>query len=129
MSEQRPTRELWRFVDFYGKNIRATSKADSTGVIRQIQRLIDKGIGLEDIATALENYAKDEWRMAQTDPKASKPMRSFFTAETIKEWLTPRKFVKKLRTIDKIALFTSDYVPPPAVVEEEIDDPQSADEL
>jgi hypothetical protein len=124
---QRPTRELWRFVKYYTEHIRAQSRTECQGVIRQIQRLIDKGIGLEDMALAMENYAKDDWRKAQ-DPRFTKSIRSFFTAENIKEWLTPRP-KKPVRPIDQIALFEAVERPKPAVVEPEIEDQASPEDL
>jgi hypothetical protein len=126
-AEQRPTRELWRFVRYYTENIRAQSQTECQGVIRQIQRLIDKGIGVEDMALALENYAKDDWRKRQ-DPRFTKSIRSFFTVENIKEWLTPRP-KKPVRPIDQIALFEAVDRPKPAVIEPETDDPVSPEEL
>jgi hypothetical protein len=126
-SGQRPTRELWRFIKFYTERIRAQSAADCKGVIRQIQRLIDKGIGLEDMALALENYANDEWRKAQ-DPRYTKSIRSFFTAENIKEWMTPKP-KKSVRPIDRIAKFEAVERPKPVQLEPEIDDPVSSDDL
>lgn len=90
---QRPTKELWRFVKYYTSNIRNFSQAECSGVIRAIQRMVDKGIPLEDIALALENYKDDPWRKA--NPRYSKHIRSFYTPETIKEWLTPRPAIQK----------------------------------
>lgn len=96
--KQRPTRELWRFVRFYCQNIRAQSAEDCKGVIRAIQRMVDKGIGLEDIAQALENYAEDPWRKQQ-DPRYSKPIRAFFKPEVIREWLTPKPPPKPVQPV------------------------------
>lgn len=124
---QRPTRELWRFVKFYTERIRAQSRTECQGVIRQIQRLIDKGIGLEDMALALENYANDEWRKAQ-DPRFTKSIRSFFTAENIKEWMTPRP-KKPVRPIDVIAKFEAVERPKPVQIELDIEDTASPEEL
>ncbi len=118
--EQRPTRELWRFVDFYNKNVRAHSKEECMGVIRQIQRLIDKGLGVEDLATALENYAADEWRKAQ-EPRYSKPIRSFFTYEVVKEWLTPKKKPVRPDPLKRVTAFQTTEMPKPVSVE--LDDP------
>lgn len=92
----RPTREIWRLLKYYDNKVRHCSKADFIGVIRNIQRLIDKGIGMETIATALENYANDEWRQAQ-DPRYSLAPRSFFSEAKIKEWETPRPSPKPVR--------------------------------
>lgn len=126
--EQRPTREYWRMMAYYKENIRPQSDADCVGVIRNIQRLIEKGTSIEDIAVALENYASDPWRKA--NPRYSKPIRSFFTAEMIQEWQTPKSEpVKPPKPIDRIAQFTSDFLPSPAVVESSLDDPPSVDDL
>jgi hypothetical protein len=84
------TRELGRLLGFYKKHIRDYTPEESRGVIRNIQRMLDKGTELEDIATAVQNYAEDEWRKSQ-DPRYSMPVRTFFSAAKIKEWLTPRE--------------------------------------
>lgn len=89
LSAKYPTRELGRLLSYYKKNIRDYASGEAQGVIRNIQRLIDKGIGLEDIAQALENYANDEWRKSQ-DPRYSLSVRSFFSEAKIKEWATPK---------------------------------------
>ena len=88
--DSRPTRELGRFISFYKKNIRDCTSQECVGVIRNIQRLIEKGIAAEDIATALRNYADDEWRKSQ-DPRFSYAIRTFFSEAKIKEWLTPKE--------------------------------------
>lgn len=124
---QRPTRELWRFIKFYTERVRPQSKADCQGVIRQIQRLIDKGIGVEDMALALENYANDDWRKAQ-DPRFTKSIRSFFTAENIKEWMTPKP-KKPVRPIDQIVKFETLERPQPVTVELEFEAPVSPEDM
>lgn len=119
-AEQRPTNELWRFLDYYNKNVKAHSASECSGVIRNIQRLIDKGLGVDSLATALENYANDEWRKA--NPRYSKHIRSFFSLEVITEWLTPRPPIVK--PMDKVAKFRSDERPAPAIPVRLDDQPQ-----
>ena len=120
-SDAYTSRELWRCINFYCKNIRNHPPEEYKGVIRNIQRMIDKGIGLEMIATALENYMNDEWRKA--NPAYSKPIRSFFTKEIIEEWQHPRPSIKKP---DPVQInFTPLFRPSPVTVEpkpEELDD-------
>ena len=89
VEDTRPTRELGRFISFYKKNIRDVSSQDCIGVIRNIQYMLNKGISAEEIATALRNYADDEWRKSQ-DPRFSYAIRTFFSAAKIKEWQTPK---------------------------------------
>lgn len=89
------TRELSQFLRFYNEKIRKHSTAETRGVIRQIQRLLKKGVTVEMIRAALQNYAADEWRKAQ-DPRYSKHIRSFFTQEFIQEWQAPRPRVNRL---------------------------------
>ena len=124
LAEQRPTRELYRFVAFYDEKIRKSSEAEKVGIFRSMQRLIDKGLGVDAMAQALENYEADEWRPAC--PRFSKSIRTFFTVECIQEWLQPRGKPKKVDPLAKVAAFQPDFVPAPAtpVV---IDDPQSDD--
>ena len=109
-----PTRMLWRFVDYYNKHIKEHSKEECVGVIRNIQRIIDKGLGVEDLAQALENYEKDEWRKA--NPRYSKPIRSFFTYEMVKEWLNPRPKLVKPDPLARLSLFEALPTPPPAAI-------------
>jgi hypothetical protein len=125
--EQRPTRELFRFVAYYNEKIRAHSKEECVGVLRNIQRIIDKGLGVEDLAQALENYEADEWRRA--NPRYSKQIRSFFTYETIKEWLKPRPKAVKPDPLARVSGFTVDAKPAPVVVAPLIDDSASPDDL
>lgn len=89
-SAKYPTRELGRLLSYYKKNVRDFTPSESTGVIRAIQRMIDKGIGLEDIAQALRNYAEDEYRKSQ-DTRFSHAVRTFFSEAKIKEWLEPKQ--------------------------------------
>jgi hypothetical protein len=84
----RPTRELGRFIKFYKEKVRDCTSTECVGVIKNIQRMLDKGIGLDEIATALQNYADDEWRKSR-DPRLSYPIRTFFSMAKIKEWLNP----------------------------------------
>jgi hypothetical protein len=123
--QQRPTRELWRFIDFYNTKIKAHSKEECIGVIRNIQRLIDKGLGVEDLAQALENYEADDWRRA--NPRYSKQIRSFFTFETIKEWLKPRPKMVKPDPLAKVVAFETTVKPAPAVPE--LDDESPVEEM
>lgn len=108
------SRELWRFVRYYCEKIRNHPQNECVGVIRNIQRMIDKGIGLEKIATALENYYKDEWRTA--NPAYSMKIRSFFSQEAIEEWQHPRPKVKKVEPRIPSIDFTPQQRPKPAVV-------------
>lgn len=124
-AEQRPTRELYRFIAFYLEKVRKHSKSDTVGVFRQIQNLIDKGLGVDVIAIALENYEADEWR--RKNPHFSKHIRSFFTPETIKDWQTPKK-IRPVDPLDRVTQFKTDVLPPKAVPLP-LDDPQSTDEL
>jgi hypothetical protein len=111
--EQRPTRELYRFVAFYNEKIKAHGPSVTAGVIKNIQRLIDKGLGVEDLAQALENYEKDDWRRA--NPRFSKSIFAFFTYEIIKEWLLPRpKMVKPDPIKARVTEFQPDFRPEPA---------------
>jgi hypothetical protein len=119
-AEQRPTRELYRFIRFYTEKIRAASKTEMVGVFRLIQNVIDKGLGVDEIAAALENYEQDEWRRA--NPRFSKSIRSFFTVENIKEWQTPKGKPKKVDPLARLNSFAPDLRPAPAV-------PQPLDDL
>lgn len=114
LQNQRPTKELYRFIAFYNEKIKAHAPAVTATVLRNIQRLLDKGLGIEDMAVALENYEKDEWRRA--NPRYSKDMRSFFTLETIKEWLTPRRKPVKPDPLAHLADFQPDRKPEPVQV-------------
>ena len=116
------TRELYRFIRYFSEKIRPTSTGDTAGVIRNIQRLIDKGLGVDQFAIALENYANDEWLKAQ-DVRYRKTMRQFFTFEIIKEWQTPRPQVQTKLPRPQIT-FTTDVKPEPAQpkLAEELDD-------
>jgi hypothetical protein len=125
-AEQRPTRELYRFIRFYNDKIKKSSETERVGIFRAIQRLIDKGLGVDAIALALENYEADEWRRA--NPRFSKSIRSFFTVETIQEWQTPKGKPKPVDPLARVNSFKPDFVPPP-VQPELFDDPQSSDEL
>jgi hypothetical protein len=88
-ADSRPTREIGRLLSFYKKNIRDYTPTESVGVVRNIQRMIAKGLVFEDIVTALQNYAEDEWRKSQ-DPRRSMPIRTFFSEAKIREWLKPQ---------------------------------------
>lgn len=112
LQNQRPTRELFRFVAFYNQKIKAHGPDVTATVLRNIQRLLDKGLGIEDMAIALENYENDEWRKA--NPRYSKDMRSFFTMETIKEWLTPRPKLVKPDPLKHVHAFETSAKPAPA---------------
>lgn len=92
-SDAYTARELWKLMNFYLTKIRNHPKGETVGVIRQIQRLLDKGIEFDTIAQALENYAADDWRKA--NPRYSRPVRTFFTAESIAEWSQPKPPVRK----------------------------------
>jgi hypothetical protein len=82
------TQELGRLLSYYKKNIRDYHYTEANGVIRNIQRLIDKGLALEDIVQAMENYAADEYRKS-SDPRFTLSVRSFFSEAKIREWLNP----------------------------------------
>jgi hypothetical protein len=115
-SAKYPTRELGRLIKYYREKVRQCTSAEQIGVIRNIQRLIDKGIGLEDIATALENYANDDYRKNQ-DPRYTYSIRTFFSEAKIQEWLKPRpkRAVQPPRpTLPEIA-FTALERPKPVV--------------
>lgn len=113
-AEQRPARELWRLMNFYNTKIKAHSKEECVGVIRNMQRLIDKGLGVDEMAQALENYEADEWRRA--NPRYSKTVRAFFTVESIKEWLTPRPKPQKPDPLARLATFEPTTNPVPAKI-------------
>jgi hypothetical protein len=87
-SDAYPTRELGRLLKAYKERVRDYHYTESQGVIKNIQRMIDKGIEFADIAQALDNYAKDEWRLSQ-GPARSHPVRTFFCEAKIKEWINP----------------------------------------
>ncbi len=89
-SAQRTTRELGRFLKYYKEKIRDYTADESVGVIRNIQRMLDNGITAEDIATALHNYAEDEYRKA-SHPTFTMSVRKFFSQAKIQEWITPVK--------------------------------------
>lgn len=110
-AEQRPTRELYRFWAFYNEKIKAQPKATVAGVLRNIQRLIDQGLGVEDMAQALENYEADEWRRA--NPRYSKSIWAFFTAENIREWLVPRPKMVKPDPLSRVNEFKTVERPAP----------------
>jgi hypothetical protein len=128
-SAKYPTRELGRLIKYYREKVRQCSSGEQIGVIRNIQRLIDKGIGLEDIAQALENYANDEYRKSQ-DTRFSYSIRTFFSEAKIQEWLKPRPkrtFQPTRSTLPEIA-FTALERPQPVVpqaatdsIEEEVE--------
>lgn len=82
------TRELSKFIMFYRENIRQHSKPETTGVMRQIQRLLMKGVTMKQISTALKHYRDDPFRQ-QADPRHVKHIRSFFTREVINQWQRP----------------------------------------
>jgi hypothetical protein len=83
------SRNLSKYVTFYVQNIRDVPKVETVGVIRSIQRLLEKGaVTHEEIAVALRNYRDDPFRR-EADPRMVKHIRSFFTADTIKQWQRP----------------------------------------
>lgn len=82
------TRELSKFISFYTQNIRQHSRSETMGVMRQIQRLLEKGLTMKQISTALKHYRDDPFRQ-QADPRHMKHIRSFFTRETIEQWQQP----------------------------------------
>ena len=107
------TRELWAFVAYYNEHIKAHSKEQQTGVLRNIQLVLDK-LDVEDVALALENYAADPWRKA--NPRFSKHIRSFFTYEVVKEWLKPVNKVEPDKVPAKVRLFQPLVRPEPAQI-------------
>lgn len=107
-SAKYPTRELGRLLSFYKKNVRDYLPQESVGVIRNIQRLIDKGIEYQDIVQALKNYADDEWRK-NSDPKYTMGVRTFFTEVKVKEWINPIK--RKAAVPEKPKLPQIDFEP------------------
>ncbi len=111
-AEQRPTRELYRFWAFYNDKIKPSPKSTVAGVLRNIQRLIDQGLGVDEMALALENYESDEWRRA--NPRYSKSIFAFFTAENVREWLSPRPKMTKPDPLERVNQFTTDVRPAPA---------------
>jgi hypothetical protein len=83
------TVELSRIVRFYCKNVRPHSPKEMTGIYRNLQRLCNqKGVTLEMLQTAVENYAADPYVRA-SDPRARKNIRSFFTYDNVVMWQQP----------------------------------------
>lgn len=115
------TRDLWRFVNYYCTRIRAFPNTETGGVIRNIQRMLAKGISLEEIAIALRNYEEDDWRK-KNDPRYSMHIRSFFKAETIKQWQTPRPKLKQSRLPFVTIQPTTKPTPVQVQQQDEIDD-------
>ena len=111
-AEQRPTRELYRFWAFYNDKIKAAPKTSVGGIIKNIQRIIDQGLGVDDMAVALENYEADEWRRA--NPHYSKSIWAFFTPETIRERLTPKPNMVKPDPLARVHQYLTTERPSPA---------------
>jgi hypothetical protein len=79
-------REKGRFVNFYCQRIRKHSKQECVGIMRIIDATLRKGVTPEQIQVALEHYEK--WSRGR-DQRFLKHIRSFFTAENIRQWQTP----------------------------------------
>jgi hypothetical protein len=124
------TRQLSKFKTFFLQNIKSVSDREQLGVIRQIQRIVAKGVTHEQIAIALRNYADDPFRK-ESDERFTKNIMSFFTETCIKEWQTPlpvsrtreRRQSPELDRLDALEALNPEPVPfPPKPVPRVVDD-------
>jgi hypothetical protein len=72
----------------YTRSVRAHSHYEMLGVIRNMRRLLAKGITFEMLDVAVRIYAADPF-VQRSDPRRRKHIRSFFTEITIRQWQTP----------------------------------------
>jgi hypothetical protein len=97
------TREISKLVTFYLKNVRAHDKSEMVGIIRQIQLMVKKGITMEDISLAMQNYASDDFTK-NNHPALRHHIRKFMMPEKIRMWKNPPKrqatFAEKQRATD-----------------------------
>jgi hypothetical protein len=114
-SAKYPTRELGRLLSYYKKNIKDFGTKVPFGVMKNIQSIIDKGVALEDIVTAMQNY---EQARKDQDPQFTLGVRSFFSEEKIAYWLDPPKQATtpfRLKPALPEIQFTATMRPKPAV--------------
>ena len=108
------TRALGKLTSIYFKRIKSHSETEKRGIIQQLMRLIKKGIGLDEMQVALENYIEHcTKKVCQDHPTVEQPktstvctlckgeleeyvdarlrknVRSFFTSDNIKQWQRP----------------------------------------
>jgi hypothetical protein len=106
-SQKYTTKDIWKLTKFYADKIRAFPPSHAGRLIKQIQRLLDKGVEMDSIAIALENYEADEQRR-RADPRYVLSIYTFFTEAKIQEWQTPRPSYKP-----QILTFDIPVLPPP----------------
>jgi hypothetical protein len=101
------TREISKLVNFYLKNVRNQPKEEYVGLFRNIMAMCKRGrVSMNDISTALQNYAADEY-VQSLDPRLRKSIRVFFKEENILAWLSPmprngKKIENSLSVVDRL---------------------------
>lgn len=83
-----PTRALAKIANKYYKAVRPHAAKDKVGVIRQMQRLVLKGVTPEMLETAIDNYVKSLVE-ENTDPRFRKRIRSFLEINNVLLWQKP----------------------------------------
>ena len=79
-------REKGRFINFYCKRIRPHVAKEREGVMKIIDSALRRGITPEQIQIALENY---EQSVQGLDVRLRKHIRTFFSADYIRQWQKP----------------------------------------
>jgi hypothetical protein len=127
------TREISKLVTFYCKNVRAHDKAEMVGIIRQIQLMLNKGVTMEDISAAIQNYAADEFTRNSHEAHRHH-IRKFMMPEKIRQWKIAPKRTKTTTDPSLVALERLEAsAPVPVTVAPPVrvlyDDPKVNDEL